>query len=342
MTQGVPMVKKICSKYVFSIIVALWATIVLTPPVEAKSPIIIRHDAHLMEKDVKINLAWQSDEPVVKIIVSAGKEQIIIENNIDNERTESGYTGEIDIVIPAFVYSAVGEKSMYVNRQTSSQNQQSNMEMYANSTSPRNEAVQYTVQLIDEVNQRSALLKDKVQRIEPTNPQAGQKTQPKATSGMLEIDARNPLNNAINTSIGMVGKIGQAPDIKNVMIKSWSENRVSFSFEATGAKGIDKIVFEVRNSNGDIANQDTISCNSEKQCSRQTESLNLNTGSYTLFVTAIDIENTSSKKAEKGFQVNAGSVSSTTQQPGQQQVTQPPATIPSSQGNDPGIVYEKE
>jgi len=254
--------------------------------------------------------------------------------------------GEIDIVVPAYVYSAGGENSVSMSRQSSSQAQQSSMEMHANSTSQQNEAVQYSVQLIDEVNQRSALLKDKVRRIEPTLPQTVQKTQPKAAIGTIGIDAKNPVNTAINTTIGLVGNIGQLPDVKNVSIKNWSENRVSFSFEATGAKGIDKIVFEVRDSHGNIANQNTILCNSEKQCSRQSESLSLSPGSYSLSVAAMDIENNSSKKVEKGFQVTAGTGSVQTQQPAQQQVMQPASpqtsTTPSSQGDDPGIVYEKE
>ena len=340
------MFEKIFSKNVFIAIVALWAMMVLIPASEAKSPVIVRYDAQLMEQSIKINLAWQSDEPIVKIIASAGREQIVVEKNIDNERTESGYSGEIDIVVPAYVYSAGGENSVYMSRQSSSQAQQSSVEMRANSISQQNEAVQYSVQLVDEVNQRSVLLKDKVRKIEPILPQAVQKAQPNAVVGTIGIDVKNPVNTAINSTIGLIGNIGQAPDIKNVNVKNWGENRVSFSFEATGAKGIDKIVFEVRDLNGNISNQNTISCNSEKQCSRQSESLSLSPGSYLLSVTATDVENNSSKKVEKGFQVNAGSVSVQTQQPAQQQVTQPSSqqtsTTPSSQGSDPGIVYEKE
>jgi len=340
------MFAKIFSKNVVITIVALWAMMVLIPPAEAKSPIIVRYDAQLMEQSIKINLAWQSDEPVVKIIVSAGREQVIVERNIDNERTESGYSGEIDIVVPAYVYSAGGENSVYMSRQSSSQAQQSSVEMRANSTSQQNEAVQYSVQLVDEVNQRSALLKDKVRRIEPTLPQTVQKTQPKAAIGTVNFDAKNIVNSAINTTIGFAGNIGQVPDIKNVSIKNWGGNRVSFNFEATGAKGIDKIVFEVRNSQGDISNQNSVSCNSEKQCSRQSESLNLSTGSYLLYVTATDVENNNSKKVEKGFQVTADSVSvqapQTIQQPVTQQVIPQPATNTSSQGSDPGVTYEKE
>ena len=339
------MFEKIISKNVFITIVALGVIMMFAPTVAAKSPVIVRYDAQFMEQSIKINLAWQSDEPIVKIIASAGREQIIIENNIDNERTESGYSGEIDIVIPAYVYNAGGENSVYISRQSSSQEQKSSVEMRANSTSQQNEAVQYSVQLVDEINQRSALLKDKVRRIESTLPQTVQKTQPKAAIGTVNLDAKNIVNSAINTTIGLVGNIGQAPDIKNVSITNWGGNRVSFSFEVTGAKGIDKIVFEVRNSKGDITNQNSVSCNSEKRCSRQSESLNLSTGSYLLYVTATDIENNNSKKVEKGFQVTAGSASvqtpQTTQQTVTQQVTQQPATNPSSQESDAGIIYEK-
>jgi hypothetical protein len=164
-----------------------------------------------MEKEIRINLAWQSDEQVAKIIVSAGKGQVVI-YTVDNERNESGYSGEVDIVIPAYLYNISGERSMYVNQQSSSAFQQNSMEMYANSGSPSNEAVQYTVQLVDEVNQRSTLLKDNVRRTDLSHSNTvGQKPQAISTSGAVIVNVKEVLNSAVNSTIGLLAKNGTAP-----------------------------------------------------------------------------------------------------------------------------------
>jgi hypothetical protein len=324
MTLGARMSERTYGRNCFVAFLAAVALMTLAPAAEAMSPVITRHDAHLMEKEVRINLAWQSDEPVAKIIASAGREQVVIESNIDNERNEGGYSGEIDIVVPAYLYNTSGEQSMYMSRQSSGPLQQSSVEMYADSASPYNEVVQYTVQLVDEVNQRSTLLKDKVCRAEPAYPQPGQRPQPGSAAAAVAVNAKDPLNTALNTTIGLIGKIGQAPEVKNVRVSNWADNRVSVSFDATGGKGLDRVVFEVRDSSGTIASQSTILCNSEKQCTKQSDPFVLNPGRYALSVMAVDIQNSNSKKSEQEFQVpdGTGSVQRPIQQPAQQPVQQ--------------------
>ncbi len=332
-------------KNLFLTLLTMLTLTMLSQFAEAGSPVIIRHDAHLMEKDIRINLAWQSDEPITKIIVSAGKEQIVLEN-IDNERNESGYNGETNIVVPAYLYSVSGEQSMYMSRQSSSPFQQNSMEMYANSGSPANEVVQYTLQIVDEVNQRSTLLKDKVRREELSHNVIRQPPQLKSNTGTVTINAKDPLNTAINTTIGLIGKNGQVPEIKNVKVINWTDNRVSFSFDASDDKGVAKVVYEVRNDRGDITSQNTIECNSEKLCLKQSDPFALNAGSYVLSVIAVDTDNNNSIKREQSLHVQGSS--SVVQQPVpqnlQQTIQQPPQqTSPvSAPINDPGVIYENQ
>jgi hypothetical protein len=296
------MLKNIYFKYSIITILSLLAITIFASACIAKSPVIIRYDAHLMEKDVRINLAWQSDEPIVKIIASAGKEQVVIVDNIENERNNSGYSGEIDIVVPAYLYNVANERTLYMSSQSSSPLQQRSSETYANSVSPQNEAIQYSVQIVDEVNQRSTLIKDKVRRIEPNRAYAESKPQPKSTAGTVNVDTKDPLTTVLNTTIGLVGSIGQTPEVKNVTIKKWTENRVSIGFEATGSKGINRVIMEVRDSQGDIAYQNAVYCDSEKKCTKQSEPFSLKKGNYTASMVAIDVENIKSKTIEKELQ----------------------------------------
>jgi len=277
----------------------------------AANPVITKHDAQLMEKDVHINLTWQSDEPIVKIIATAGKEQIIITDNIENLRNERGYSGEIDIIVPAYIYNSTNERTLYMSQQSSNPVHQSSSEVYSNYISPQNEAVQYTVQIVDDFNQRSTLLKEKVRRIEPNQQFSEQKPVQKSTN-TATVDTKDPLNSVLDTAVGLAGKIGQNPVIKNVKVKTWTENRVSISFEATCTKGLNNVAFEVRDSRGDIANQGTISCDSAKSCTKQSDPFTLTQGKYTVSLVATDIENNKSKTIEQEF-LFTGDTSSTQQ-----------------------------
>lgn len=303
MKKGGAMLKNKYGRYYFITILSLWAVMMFAPSSIAKSPAIIRYDAHLMEKDVRINLAWQSEEPVVKIIASAGKEQITITDNIENERNDRGYSGEIDVVVPAYFHNYENEQTLSRSRESTSTPDRQSTKTYANFVSAQNEVIEYSIQIVDEVNQRSSLIKDKVRRIEPNSAVGMSRTQPKTTAESVRVDVKDPVSSVLNTTIGLVGSLGQTVEIKNVTINKWSENRVSISFEATGSKAINSVSIEVKNAQGEIVYQSSpISCNSEKQCAKQTDPFFLNPGNYVASVVATDTENNNLKKIEKEFQ----------------------------------------
>jgi hypothetical protein len=301
---------------------------------QAASPVIVRHDAHIMEKDIRINIAWQSDEPIVRIIVSAGKEQVIVREGIDNDRNEGGYSGEIDIVVPALA-THLGEKSLYLSQQNSSQAQPSSVEMHANTTSSYAEVVQFSVQLVDEVNQRSTLLKDQAQRLDPvyatanSKPLQGSQQSQQSSLKSVTFDTKDPLNTALNTTIGLIGKFGANPEIRDAKVNIWADNRVSINFDVIDDKGVDKVTFEVRDATGNTAHQDSVPCASGKQCNKQTDPFVLAPGKYVLSAVASDADNNTSKKVTVEFQVA---------NPGQQtrpQTPNPGGTAPVSQKGAP-------
>lgn len=292
-------------------------TLLLATPSLAKSPTILRHDAHLMDNEIRINLAWQSEEPVVKIIASAGKEQLVVERDIDNERTENGYTGVIDLVVP-YSPNAVygGDQYVAVSQQNASPYYQSGSSMVAGSSSPYREMVQFTVQLVDEVNQRSTLLKDNVRRPDPAySLQNKREHRSNASSGgTLNINAGDPVSTAINATAGLIGKIAFAPEIKQAKINSWSEGRVSLAVEATDDKGVEKVSFEIRNDLGEMVYENSLYCNSEKQCNRQSDPFQIGAGKFFLTATAFDVENNASKQFQLEFTAS-GTVNTSPQTP---------------------------
>ncbi len=98
----------------------------------AKKPEVIRHDAQYLDRQVSLSIEWQSSEPVVSVRVAAGKEVKNIKvDAYDNKRNPQGYSGEVSVALQA---------DPLINQ----------------------ESVPYTIQLVDDVGQRSTLVTGKV------------------------------------------------------------------------------------------------------------------------------------------------------------------------------------
>lgn len=294
-------------RYILPGILVFFVMALLPDPAHSKSPVIIRHDVLIMETEVRLNIAWQSDEPIVKIIAAAGKVQVVVDNDIDNERNDGGYSGVMDIVIPYAPYSASSGETVITRGQRS----QGSLEMSASATTANREMVQYTVQLIDEVNQRSTLLKDLVRRPDPAYALSRRKDpRPLQNSGgTVVIDTNNPINTAINAAASLIGKIGGAPEIKDVKVKTWTESRFSLAIQSTGDKGIDRVVFEIQNSSGEIVYQGSVYCETQKLCIKESEPFALTAGRYLMSAIASDSDAHNSKKYTFNFTVTGTAIS---------------------------------
>ena len=67
---------------------------------EAKKPEIIRYDAQYLDRQVSLNLQWQSSEAIVSVRVAAGKEVKEIKiDAFENKKTRSGYSGEVNVAL---------------------------------------------------------------------------------------------------------------------------------------------------------------------------------------------------------------------------------------------------
>lgn len=308
----------------------------------AGGPVITKYDAHLLEREVRLNITWQSDEPIVKIVTSADKEQVVVTEGIDNERNDAGYSGVIDVVVPFNPENFNSEQIRYMNRQSETSSAQHSSEFYESSTGPYQYAVPYSIQLVDEVNQRSMLVKDKLRRFESKIPLSkGFGRTDKRNNQMTEavvVDARNPLQSAINTAIDLVDKIGSKPKIRNFNIKNYADNRISFEIMAEDDKGVEQISYEIRTNSGLIVLEDSLSCSTEKQCSRTTIPTVFNDGPYFVSAVATDGEANKSEKEQRQFTVRAVALTVAPQTAQSQQET-PDSPMEESTpiGNVPGL-----
>ncbi|MEI6306105.1 MAG: hypothetical protein WCP33_04730, partial [Deltaproteobacteria bacterium] len=64
-------------------------------------PEVISHTAQYLERSISVNIKWQSENPVTKVKVIAGKgENEVAVDEYDNRRNPSGYSGEVSVVVP--------------------------------------------------------------------------------------------------------------------------------------------------------------------------------------------------------------------------------------------------
>ncbi len=290
-------------------ILTLALAVALTGVAAAGAPVITKYDAHLMEREVRFNITWQSDEPVTRIIASADKEQVVVTEGIDNERNDAGYAGVIDVVVPFDPDNYSNEHKFYMNRQSSTPLSQQSTEVYENSQGQYRYAVGYSLQLVDEVNQRSTLMKDKVRRIDTQTGWAKGSGRPEQhRSAMTEavvVDAKDPLKSAMNTALDLVGKMGSKPKIREFKVKAYADNRTAFEILAEDDKGIEQISYDIRANTGVIVLEDSLACSTEKQCSRTTTPITLNAGTYLVSAIASDGDGNKSDKEQRQFTVQS-------------------------------------
>lgn len=303
-------------------------SIALTGIASAGAPVVTKYDAHLLEREVRFNITWQSDEPIVKIIASADKEQVVVNEGLDNERNDAGYSGVIDVVVPFNPDNFYNERTHYMNRQSGTMFSQSSTEVYENSMEPYQYAVNYSIQLVDEVNQRSMLVKDKVRRLDPQTALSkgtGRPEQRKhAMTEAVVVDAKDPLKSAVNTAIDLLGKVDAKPKIRDFKVKAYADNRIAFEIMAEDDKGVEQISYEIKSNSGIIAMENSLACSTEKQCSRTTEPIQLNAGTYLVSAIATDGDANRSDKEQRQFTIRAMAASLTPQAVQSQQATPPP------------------
>lgn len=83
------------------VMVGILAAFVTGAVTAGSTPEVTSHTAQLLGQGLSLNIQWQSENPVTKVKVIAGREmKEVAVDEYDNRRNPSGYSGEVALVVP--------------------------------------------------------------------------------------------------------------------------------------------------------------------------------------------------------------------------------------------------
>ena len=180
----------------------------------SSKPDIIQYQATYHDDMLSINLQWQSPNPVIMVKVYAGREPKEIEiDEYDNRRNPKGYFGETTVVV--------------------------NLE-----PGVERQAVNYVIQLVDDVGQRSRQVSGKVKLVSAISQEAIPPEEPLSEELPPEEVPSQP-GDIVEKLIQVAERHDAAPYMHKVKVNSIGDNKVSFSSKATDDKGLGKVIFRI-------------------------------------------------------------------------------------------------
>jgi hypothetical protein len=240
----------------------------------AKKPEVTRHDAQYVDKQVSINLQWQSSESIVSIRIAAGKE--IKEVKVDpfeNKRNRSGYTGELNVVLQA--------------EPTGSQ-----------------DSIPYTIQLEDEDGQKSVIAMGKAAIPPSTAAAATEDTwgKEKLTSSQQTVqkDMIEQLRSVAQVLIA-------APFLQEVTINNPGGGTVTFKSRVTHTAALREVNFRVIDSGNKLIDNQTISTTG-KIWEGTSKDFSLMNGNYIIVAQAVDGTGNTSLERRANFTITGSSL----------------------------------
>ena len=177
----------------------------------AKKPEVTRHDAQYLDRQVSINVQWQSSEAVVSVRVAAGKgvKEVKIDP-YDNKKTRSGYTGEANIVLQADPLMD-------------------------------QESIPYTIQIQDEDGQKSNLITGKA-----AIPASALATQRDDRWGKERLTGPQGGQKDMIDQLRKVAAVLAAPPfLQDVIVNNPGSGTVTFKTKATHTVGLKEINFRI-------------------------------------------------------------------------------------------------
>lgn len=280
----------------------------------AKKPMVTRHDAQYLDKAVKVNVQWQSTEPVITVKIAAGKgEKVIKVDPYSNKRNPDGYQGEEDIVLET-------------------------------EPAATQEWIPYSIQLQDEDGQRSSLVTGKVKipaaaaataaaavtavpgaTAAPQGDQWGKDalTGTTASSGTDGMGGTSGTGDMIDKLRQVAQVVAGAPFLHDIKVNNPGTNTVTFSTKATHSVGLGAVKFRVFSADNkqvdsqDIEAKGTIWEGTSKD-------FTLPAGQYFVIGQAVDAAGSTSPEKKTGFTIRGTAPVQLPQaQPEQPQVEQP-------------------
>jgi len=237
----------------------------------SSKPDIIQYQATYHDDMLSINLQWQSPNPVIMVKVYAGREPIEIEiDEYDNRRNPKGYFGETTVVV--------------------------NLE-----PGVERQAVNYVIQLVDDVGQRSRQVSGKVKLASATSPEAVPLEEPLPEELPPEEIPSQP-GDIVEKLIQVAERHDAAPYMHKVKVNSIGDNKVSFSSKATDDKGLGKVIFRIFDRTGKkVRAQVLTDLGTVWQGTSKT--FTIAAGNYRVVAQAVDSSGSTSQEKSNNFKV---------------------------------------
>jgi len=276
---------------------------------------VTRLDALYLDRFINFTVEWQSVNPVLKVMISAGREtKEVAVDEFDNHRNPGGYRGAVTVQLQV--------------EQHYSQN-----------------GIPYVVQLEDELRQKSAAFSGKVSVTPATGSTlaGGQPVRSDDNWGRENLKtgmAVGPQPAGVTRAGDMIDKLlvvmdrmDIAPSIGEIKVNQMGPDSVTFSTRATDDKGLREVKFRVFDSRGMLVGVQSIT-NLGRVWEGTSRSFDLGGGTFRVIAQAVDTAGNTSKEQSAACVLN-GAPRELAQVQEQQDSTpvataqQPSATIPS-------------
>ncbi len=240
----------------------------------AKKPEVTRHDAQYVDKQVSINLQWQSSESIVSIRIAAGKEiKEIKVDPFENKRNRSGYTGEMNVVIQA-------------------------------EPSGSQDSIAYTIQLEDEDGQKSVINAGKAV-IPPTSATAA--TEDTWGKEKLTSSQQTVQKDMIEQLRAVAQVLVAAPFLQEVTVNNPGGSTVTFKSKVTHTAALKEVTFRVIDGGNKLIDNQTISATG-KIWEGTSKDFSLMNGNYIVIAQAVDGTGNTSLERRANFTITGSTL----------------------------------
>ncbi|MBN2516959.1 MAG: hypothetical protein JXC33_13115, partial [Deltaproteobacteria bacterium] len=259
------------SLYVKVLLIVVFIFCACSVSYASSKPDIIEYHATYLDDMLSINLQWQSPNPVVMVKVYAGREPKEIEiDEYDNRRNPKGYFGETTVV---------------VNLEPGVQRQ----------------AVNYVIQLVDDVGQKSRQVSGKIKLATATTTEVIPTGEPLPQEPPMEQIPTQPTD-IVDKLIQVAERHDAAPYMHTIKVNIMGDNNVSFTSKATDDKGLGKVIFRIFDRAGKkVGEQELTDLGRVWQGTTQT--FTIAAGSYRVVAQAVDSAGSTSKEQTEKFNV---------------------------------------
>ena len=242
----------------------------------ARKPDIVSHDAELLEDAISFNVEWQSDYPVVQVIIAAGNKtkKIELDEYDDNVRDSYGYHGEASLVFE------IGEIGIF------------------------DEYVTYVIQLEDDLGRRSRRVTGKVKVPEMLIGGRRDREDDKIVDEYVDKSPSQKPVGVIDKVLDVMARHDTPPNIKHIKVNKYGNEGVSISSEAIDDKGLRNITIRILDQSGNIAGEEILA-DLGKIWKGTSKTFALQPGVYKAVAQAVDTGGNTSKERSEQFVIEA-------------------------------------